>query len=87
MLTCVVFFILLISVFLVTANKVKKLKSETECVDDKHACVMWAKHGYCERRPDIMHIKCKKSCRICSKCMHMRELYGTLSNLEFGGGG
>ena len=53
--------------FFVAANNVEEEKSETECVDDKPACPLWAKSGYCERRPDVMHIKCKKSCRICSK--------------------
>ena len=60
--------------FLLTANKVED-NSESECVDDKEACVMWAKHGYCESRPDVMNVKCRKSCRICSKSLLLRVLY------------
>lgn len=59
---------------LLTANKVEG-DSESECVDDKEACVMWAKHGYCESRPDVMNVKCRKSCRICSKSVWLRVLY------------
>ena len=38
-----------------------------ECVDTKSGCQIWAKNGYCEKRPDFMHVKCKKSCRVCGK--------------------
>ena len=64
-----VFFSSCVTVLSLLTEVETKKASVGECADTKHGCAFWAKSGYCESRPDFMHVKCKKSCRVCSKFM------------------
>lgn len=63
-------------------------KPDGECVDRNDACELWVKSGYCESRPDIMRVECRKSCRICSKLSvsNCQMIYKCKSKREGRGG-
>ena len=51
------------------------------CVDGDVNCEWWASTGECSTDPDYMHVKCKKSCSICSTAGsdgHVGPWYGKL---------
>ena len=38
-----------------------------ECVDADESCEYWASIGECAINPAYMHLKCMKSCKLCSE--------------------